>query len=77
MFLFCYFGGMVADSFEKLSEDIFECGWETFPCKLQTYLLPIISVAHQPVHAEAFGGTPCTRQTFKTVIKKSHKNTIY
>lgn len=68
MFLFCYFGEVVTTAFEELSDEIYQCDWDTFSYKIRRILPNIMLVAQEPVHIQAHGGIRCTRDTFKKVI---------
>lgn len=67
MFMSCYIGEKVTTAFEELSDEIYQCEWDTFPYKVQHLLPNIILVAQQSVYIEANGGFTCTHNTYKKV----------
>lgn len=73
IFLLCFFGEHLSNSFDDLSIDIFHCEWYTFPVKSQRYLSIMLLSSQTSVSIRGFGSTVCSRDSFKMVINWSVK----
>lgn len=50
IFLYCYFGKLATESFEKISNCLYESNWRKLPIKQQKYVLLMMVNAQQPLY---------------------------
>lgn len=67
IFLFCFYGEHLLNTFERLNESIFECDWYRFPLESQKLLNAMLVAAQRPVYIRGFGSSACTHESFKEV----------
>lgn len=67
--LVCEPGERVASQFEQFGEELGRCEWNQLPIGMQRMYLIFLSDTQQPKNLRSYGGIPCTRETFKLVIK--------
>lgn len=64
LFLYCFFGKLATESFEKSAECLYECNWQDLSVKLQKYLVLMIANSQKPLHYHGFGVAILNLQTF-------------
>lgn len=67
LFLYCYFGEMASNSFEKMINLLFECNWSILPVDLQKYLIIMIANAQRPIFYHGFHVIILNLETFGNV----------
>lgn len=50
LFLYCYFGKLATESFQKMTDCMFESNWQELPINLQKYLILMIANMQRPLH---------------------------
>lgn len=55
IFLYCYYGQMASESFEKFSNEYYAMHWFTLPTKLQKYFVLMIGNAQRTVYYDGSG----------------------
>lgn len=69
LFLFSFFGKMATESYEKMSNSLFESDWQNLSINLQKYLLLMIRNAQRPLHYHGFRVISLDLETFSEVSK--------
>lgn len=69
LFLYCFFGKMASESFDQMTECLYESNWQTFPIEFQKYVLLMIGNAQRPLFYEGFGLVALNLRTFTKVGK--------
>lgn len=64
LYLYCVFGKMTTESFEKISDAMYECNWQEFPVDFQKYLLFMITNAQRRLFYDGFGLVVLNLYTF-------------
>lgn len=77
IFLLCFFGERLSNSFEDLSTDIFHCNWYKFPVKSQRFLNTMLLASQNPVSMRGFGSTICSRDSFKMVLNLTNLEGLF
>lgn len=68
---------MICGQFGEFYDSIHRLDWYTYPLEIQRMIPIIINHGQQSVKLVAFGGTPCTRDTFKKVNNNNPQTSIY
>lgn len=55
IFLYCYFGQMASESFERFSNEYYAMPWFTLPSKHQKYFVLMIGNAQRTVYYDGSG----------------------
>lgn len=74
LFLFCYFGKSATESFETISNDVFEANWPGVPAHLQRYFILLILNTSKPLQYHGFGVVTLQLETFSQVNTEPLKN---
>lgn len=69
IFLYCYFGKMASESFEKVADCIYDANWPNISVKLQKDVLIMLSNTQRPLSYDGFGVLVLNLQTFTSVNK--------
>lgn len=69
LFILCELGERLPIGFEEIGNEINNMNWYLFPIKIQRMIPTMQIMAQQDVQLMAFGNLPCSRETFKRVIK--------
>lgn len=64
LFIYCYFGKMACNSFEKVASSMYESAWVDLPLELQKYLVVTIQNAQRPVIFKGFNIYHIDLETF-------------
>lgn len=48
LFLYCYFAKLAAESYEKMSESLYNCNWPDLPNQLRRYFIIMIGNSQRP-----------------------------
>ena len=72
LFLYCYFGKMATESYEKIPNCFYECNWFDLPPKLQKYFVIMIGNAQRPMYYNGFGIFKMNLETFNKIRKKNY-----
>lgn len=67
LFIYCYFGQKATNSFDKITDYLFEFDWLKLPVSLRAYLIPTIANAQRPMYYHGFGVAILSLQTFNKV----------
>lgn len=67
VFMYCELSEQIKMQFEEVNSTLYELNWYTCPMRVQRMMTMIVLMVQQPVDLMAFGGIPCSRQTFKSV----------
>lgn len=71
VFMFCELGEELNGQTKEINDAMCELDWDSFPLNLQRMMPMILLTTQHPKELTAYGGTLCTRNTFKRV---SHQN---
>lgn len=69
LFLHCFFGKIVTDSFSKMADSLFEANWKDLPVELQKYFILMIGNAQRPLYYYGSNVVRLDLQTFASVSK--------
>lgn len=69
IFLYCYFGKLATESFEEMSNSLYESNWYKLPIKQQKYILLMMVNAKRPLYYHGFGIVILNLETFCNVRK--------
>lgn len=69
LFIYCELGNQMSSHIDEINEMFYNLQWQTFPPHVQELMPFILLATQQPSEFKAFGNYPCTRDTFKTVMK--------
>lgn len=69
LFLYCYFGAVATESYEKMAKSVYDCKWPELSIDLQKYILVMIMNAQRPLHYHGFGIAILDLNTFAKLIK--------
>lgn len=67
LFLYCYYGKLVTDSYFQFADCLFESDWYLLPTKSQKYFIMMIGNAHRPLCYYGFGVLSLNLETFTKV----------
>lgn len=67
LFTYCYFGKIATESFEKMSNCLFESNWQAFSVDLQKYIKLMIQNTQQSIFYHGFGMVKLDLMTFTEV----------
>lgn len=76
LFLFCFYGKFATDSFEKMSNCLYECNWQGLPIDLQKFFIIIVANSQKPLYYNGFGLTTLDLETFSKVNACTKKKLI-
>lgn len=65
--LFCYYGKLATQSFEGMSDTLFESNWPELSVKLQRYFILMVANTQKPVYYHGFGVAVLNLETFTNV----------
>lgn len=68
LFIFCYCGNRVTDSFEQISVAAYNSIWYMYPMEMRKKLPTIIQMAEKPIYITGLSLIVCSLETFKVVI---------
>ena len=71
LYLFCYFGNHVTQRFEDVADIVYQLDWYMLPLDLQSNLPIFIALAQKKVVLRGLGGTQCTFEIFKQIMKNT------
>lgn len=72
LFIYCYFGKIATDSFEKMSDFVYlKMEWHILAPKLQKYVVLMIENMQKPIFYHGFHVAVVDLNTFIRVRKKS------
>lgn len=54
LFLYCYFGKLAAESYEKITDCLYNCNWPDLPNELRKYFVIMIANAQRPHYYVGF-----------------------
>lgn len=66
-FIYCYFGKLATKSFEDMPDLLYESNWQTFPIRLQKYIILMIGNMQRPLYYHGFGMVLLDLGTFSKV----------
>lgn len=66
-FLYCYFGKIATESYEKMADCLFESNWLELPVQLQKYFILMIGNSHRSLYYHGFGLAVLRLETFASV----------
>lgn len=69
LFVFCFYGKLATDSYEKMTKCVFESNWQELPVDLQKYLILMIGNAQRPLYYHGFRIAVLNLETFCTVTQ--------
>lgn len=64
LLVFCFFGKMATESFEEISNSLYESIWQALDVKLQKYFIVIIGNMQIPIYYHGFGVIILNLDTF-------------
>lgn len=70
LFLFCFFGKMATESYENMSNALFESDWQKLSIDMRKYLLLMIKNAQRPLYFHGFRVIALNLETFSKVSGK-------
>lgn len=68
LLLYCYYGKLATDSYEKTPSLVFEMDWYKQSYKVQQYLILMIANMQKPIYYHGFEVVKLDLETFVTVI---------
>lgn len=74
IFLYCYYGKLATESFEDMSNCLYEFKWRKLPVKQQKYIIPMMANAQRPLYYHGFGIVILNLETFCNVRKIRNSN---
>lgn len=69
MFIYCYFGKLATESFEQISDCVYDLNWHEMSLNLQKYIVIMISDMQEPLHYHGFKVAILNLNTFLRVSK--------
>lgn len=69
LFLYCFFGKVATESYEQISDCMFQANWVTLPVKYQKYFILMIGNSHRPFYFHGFKFAILNLETFTKVNK--------
>lgn len=72
LFIYCYFGKLATESYEKMTDYLVQSNWYEHPNNLQKYLILIIANTQTPVVYHGFNIAVLDLQTFSKVISYNY-----
>lgn len=66
-FLFCLFGKLATNCYEKMSDSIFESNWCVLPVRLQKCFIVVIGIGQRPIYYHGFDVMVLNLETFTAV----------
>lgn len=66
-FIICESGERVSKQFALFEVEFGQCEWSKLPIEMQVVYLIFLTVSQQPIYIQGYGGSMCTRETFKQV----------
>lgn len=67
LFLFCCFGRLLTEKYERMPDCLYESKWNELPIELQKFYVIIIGVSQRPLFYHGFGMIYLNLQTFTQV----------
>lgn len=67
LFLYCYVGKLATESYQGISDALFEANWADLPVEFQKYFLIMIGNSQKPLYYHGFGVIILNLDTFTTV----------
>lgn len=67
VFMFCELGEELNGQTKEINDAMWDSDWDSFPLNLQRMMPMILLSTQHPEELTAYGGTLCTRDTFKKV----------
>lgn len=67
LFLYCYFGKMASESYENMSESLYESNWLCLPVDLQKHFIVMIANVQRPIFYHGFKIVNMDLETFTRV----------
>lgn len=67
LFLCCFLGRLATESYEKMSDCLYECKWYDHPVELQKNFILMILNAREPIYYSGFGIADLNLETFRKV----------
>lgn len=68
LFLYCFYGKMATESYERMAMCLYESNWIEQPIHLQKYFILMIGNMQRPLYYHGFGIAVLNLKTFTTVI---------
>lgn len=69
LFVYCYYGKLATESFEKMANILYKSNWRELPIRLQKHFIVMIANAQQPIHYHGFNVIVLDLTTFCAVRK--------
>lgn len=69
LFCYCYFGVAATESYEEMSNGLYNSKWSELSVDLQKYFVVMIANAQRPLYYDGFGIAVLDLQTFAKLIK--------
>lgn len=69
LFVYCYYGKMATESFEKLNDCVYDVNWYELPIGLQKYFILMIQNTQRPIFYYGFGVAVLNLETFTDVSR--------
>lgn len=70
LFMFCYYGKLATESFEKMANCLYESNWQRHPIAMQKCFLIMMKNAQKPLYYHGFNIVILKLETFFKVSKK-------
>lgn len=67
IFCYCYFGEKTSESFQLMSECLYECNWPDLPIKLKKHIVIMMLRGQKPIYYHGFKMVTLNLETFKKV----------
>ena len=67
LLIYCYFGKMATESYEKMADCLYECNWLDLSVQLQKHFIIMIGNAQRSIYYHGSGMSVLNLQTFNKV----------
>lgn len=67
LFVYCFFGMIATESYEKMADCLYESNWQKLPIDLQKYIILMIQNTQQPRFYHGFGVCHLNLDTYSNV----------
>lgn len=70
IFTLCNLGQILTNKFDEFNDELVQCDWYLYPCKMQQIYAIMLVNAQQPTYLKAYANILCTRAI---IMKRVHK----
>lgn len=74
LYLFCNFGKLATDSFENMSDCVYNASWQQFDVELKKYVIFMIQNAQRSLYFHGYGMLTLNLETFTQVLAHTFRS---